>query len=516
VGVMRDKLLKLALFLHSSKSYQHKKEFIRNILFDDSNPLKRFFDLSIIFLVVTSVFILIYEVNHQVPMWLDNYDIFVVSFIFAIEYVLRLWVHNDISHLVYKEYMDSIFLKKEFDVYSALKKGIKQKLQYMITPSAIVDLLAILPAYRPLRILRVFILFRVFKLLRYTKSINQFVDVLVTKKFELLTLLFLLLFIVFTSGMAIYILEAGKNENINSLFDGLYWAIVTISTVGYGDISPVTDIGRAISILIIISGIAMISFVTSVIVSAFSERLSELKEYRIIERLNKQESFMIICGYGQLTKMFFRQQRFDIGSYVILDSDINQVNQAIKDGFIAIHESGSSFQTISKFNYQNANITLLALTSDDVENIYITLNAKSLSSKIKVIARVNNYSNINKFKAAKANELLMPNLIANTMIYTAITQPTMYKAMHAILTGKSLANIDEIHVHNSHGLIDKSIDEIDFKEHKLLFVGLKRDGEFIFNPEGDFVLESYDVLLVMGKNISIEYFKSLHEGKANG
>jgi Trk K+ transport system NAD-binding subunit len=78
-----------------------------------------------------------------------------------------------------------------------------------------------------------------------------------------------------------------------------------------------------------------------------------------------------------------------------------------------------------------------------------------------------------------------------------------------------LANIDEIHVHNSHGLIDKSIDEIDFKEHKLLFVGLKRDGEFIFNPEGDFVLESYDVLLVMGKNISIEYFKSLHEGKAN-
>jgi Trk K+ transport system NAD-binding subunit len=62
-------------------------------------------------------------------------------------------------------------------------------------------------------------------------------------------------------------------------------------------------------------------------------------------------------------------------------------------------------------------------------------------------------------------------------------------------------------------LIDKSIDEIDFKEHKLLFIGLKREGKFIFNPQGDFVLEPYDVLLVMGKNISIEYFKSLHEGK---
>jgi voltage-gated potassium channel len=510
---MRDKLLSLMLSLHASSRYQKSKAFVRGVLFDDTNRLKRIFDISIIFLVITSVFILIYEVNHTVPRWLDNYDIFVVSFIFAIEYILRLWVHNDISNLVYSEYDDALFLKKEFDIYRVLKKGIKEKLQYMITPSAIVDLLAILPAYRPLRILRVFILFRVFKLLRYTKSINQFVEVIVNKKFELLTLLFLLLFIVFTSGMAIYILEAGKNENITSLFDGLYWAIVTISTVGYGDISPVTDVGRAISILIIISGIAMISFVTSVIVSAFSERLSELKDYRIIERLNKQESFMIICGYGQLTKMFFRQDRFDIGAYVILESDINQVNQATKDGYIAINESASSFHSLSKFNYEKSNITLMALTSDDVENIYITLNAKSISKKIKVIARVNNPENIKKFKSAGADELLMPNLIANTMIYTAITQPTMYKAMHAILTGKSLANIDEVHVHNSHGLIDRTIDEIDFKEHKLLFMGVKRGSEFIFNPEGDFVIEAYDVMLVMGKKISIEYFKTLHEGR---
>jgi voltage-gated potassium channel len=106
----------------------------------------------------------------------------------------------------------------------------------------------------------------------------------------------------------------------------------------------------------------------------------------------------------------------------------------------------------------------------------------------------------------------MPNMIANTMIDTAITQPTMYKAMHAILTGKSMANIDEIHVHNSHGIVGKSIGEIGFKEYKLLFIGLKREGDFLFNPASDFVVEPYDVLLVMGKKISIEYFKSLHEG----
>ncbi|HHE05963.1 MAG TPA: potassium channel protein, partial [Epsilonproteobacteria bacterium] len=508
---MKELLLSFALFLHRSPRYKAAKSFAKTLLFDTNYPYKRYFDLTIIFLVISSVSILIYEVKHPVPEWLDNYDIYVVSFIFAVEYILRLWVHNDISELLIKEYNDAKFLEREFSFYTVLKKGLTEKLKYMVTPSAIVDLLAILPAYRPLRILRVFILFRVFKLLRYTKSINQFVDVLINKKFELLTLLFLLMFIVSTSGIAIYILEADKNPNIQTLFDGIYWAVVTIATVGYGDISPVTDMGRAISILIIISGIAMISFVTSVIVSAFSEKLHEIKEYRVIEQMNKSKSFLIICGYGQLTKMFFRQNMNRLGEYIILESDKQRAEAAKKDGYMVIHDNASRFETLSKFDIQNCDITVLCLTSSDVENIYITLNAKSISRKMKVIARVNDPSTIDKFKYAGADELLTPNKVANTMIYAAITQPTMYKAIHAILTGKSIANIDEIHVHQSHGIVDKMIQEIDFKEKKLLFMGLQREGEFMFNPPSNTVIQAHDILLVMGRKISLEYFKSLHE-----
>ena len=509
---MKGLLLSFALFLHRSAKYKVAKQFTKGLLYDTNNTYKRYFDLTIIFLVISSVIILIYEVKNPVPVWLDNYDIYVVSLIFAIEYMLRLWVHNDLSEMMIKEYNDAKFLGRDFSLYRILKKGLSAKLKYMLTPSAIVDLLAILPAYRPLRILRVFILFRVFKLLRYTKSINQFVDVLVNKKFELLTLLFLLLFIVLTSGIAIYILEAGINKNIDTLFDGIYWAIVTISTVGYGDISPVTDVGRAISILIIVSGIAMISFVTSVIVSAFSERLNELKEDRIVEQMNKSKSFMIICGYGQMTKMFFRQKRKNIEHYVIMDTDITRVEAAKKDGYIAIHEDASSHKTLSRFDAKYCDITMLCLTSSDVENIYITLNAKSISKKIKVIARVNDPETIDKFKYAGVDEVLLPNLVANTMIYTAITQPTMYKAIHAILTGKSIANIDEIHVHASHAMMGKKVEDLAFSESKLLFLGLERKGQFIFNPPQTMEIETFDVLLVMGRKISLEYFKLQHEG----
>jgi len=112
---MKDKLLSLALFLHRSKKYKEYKQFARDILFDANNTYKRYFDLTIIFLVISSVLILVYEVKHPVPQWLDNYDIYFVSIVFAIEYLLRLWVHNDLSEMIIKEYNDAIFIHKEFN-----------------------------------------------------------------------------------------------------------------------------------------------------------------------------------------------------------------------------------------------------------------------------------------------------------------------------------------------------------------------------------------------------------------
>jgi voltage-gated potassium channel len=510
---VKQLLLSIALRLRSSKRYKEAKAYIWELLNGTGNPYKKYLDTFIIFLIVTSVFILVYEVTNPVPIWLDYYDFYFVSFVFFIEYMLRLWVHNDLSQYIVDEYRDSQFLHRDFELWPVLKHGLKEKLNYMVTPAAIVDLLAIFPAYRPLRVLRIFILFRVLKLLRYTKSINQFVEVIKNKRFELLTLLFLLLFIVTTAGIALYVLEERINPEIDSLFDAIYWSLITISTVGYGDISPVTNAGRAISMLTIIAGIAMISFATSVIVSAFSERLSEIKEGRIIEQVNKSRSFLIICGYGQMAKMFFRQKKGSIDNYIILDKSLKRVEEARKDGYNIVQEDASRFDTLSKFNVEHANITILCLTGSDVENIYITLNAKSISRKIKVIARVNDINIVSKFEYAGADHLLMPNEVVNTMIRTAITQPTMYKAIHAILTGKSVARIDEMHVHDGHLLVGKSIGELDFKVNKLLFIGLQRKGEFIFNPPLTEIIQSYDILLLMGRKISLEYFRNRHEGQ---
>ncbi len=502
-------VLKIAFFLHRSRRYSDTKKLFYNFLQNPDFIYKRYFDSFMIFLILVSVIILVYEVEHQIPQWVDDFDLYAVTAIFSLEYILRFWVYNDFHTQIVKDYEEAKFLNKPFRVLSPIIKTIKGKIEYILSPSAIVDLLAILPAYRPLRVLRIFVLFRVFKLLRYTKSIHQFIEVLATKRFELITLLFLLIFIVTTAGIAIYVFEQRTNPNINSLFDAMYWALVTISSVGYGDISPITPAGRVVSMIIIVSGIAMISFVTSIIVSAFSEKLNELKDKRIVERINKNRDFLIICGYGQMTRMFLKNHSLHSHEYVILEDDIKRVEQGIKEGYNIINEDASRHDVIAKFNIEYSNITLLALTGSDINNIYITLNAKALSKKIKVIARASNEKMEKKFRLAGVDHVVLPSMVANRMLLFAITQPAMYKAVYSMLTGQTLAQLDEISTIMHYKLVGKSIEEIDFKKHKLLFIGFQcgLKEEFIFNPPTKIDFRVGDILLVMGHKASIKYFK---------
>jgi voltage-gated potassium channel len=507
-------ILKLAFFLHRSKQYQNTKKLFYNFLQNPDYIYKRYFDSFMILLILVSVIILVYEVKNPVPIWIDDFDVYAVTSIFALEYILRFWVYNNFHSLVVKEYEEAKFLNKPFKLWIPLKIFLKDKLEYMISPSSIVDLLAILPAYRPLRVLRIFVLFRVFKLLRYTKSIHQFIEVFATKRFELVTLLLLLFFIVNTAGIAIYVFEERTNPNINSIFDAIYWALITISSVGYGDISPVTLEGRVVSMIIIISGIAMISFVTSVIVSAFSEKLDELKENRIVEKINKNRDFIIICGYGQMTRMFLRNNSLLSYEYVIIEKDIKRVEIGRKEGYSIINEDASRHDVISKFNINYSNIILLALTGSDINNIYITLNAKAISRNIKVIARANSENMEKKCRLAGVDYVVLPNMVANRMLLFAITQPAMYRAIYSILIGQNLAQLDEVSTVTHYKLVGKQIKDIDFKRHKLLFIGFQpgRKEKFIFNPPPQIDIRIGDVLLVLGRKVSIEYFKQ-HYGE---
>jgi voltage-gated potassium channel len=513
-------LIFIARYLDSNKRYKKTKEFFYNLLENDSYKYKKIFDIFMIFMVLSSVFVLLYDVKNELGKFLYIYDVYVVTTIFIIEYLLRLWIYNDNRRIILDELEEATFLNREFNTKKVFFEIVKKKFEYMITPFAIIDLLAILPAFRELRIFRVFMLFRLFKVLRYTHSVNNFLSIVTTKKFEILTLLMLVSFIVFIGGAIIYVFEYGKNPNIHNFFDALYWSLVTISTVGFGDISPVTYQGRVLTMFLIIAGIAFISFATSIIASAFAERLQEMKLNRIETEARKLKEFYLICGYSKITELIAENFRENKEKFIIVDSNEEKISEATNKGFLALKADVTKKEILELFNFKNIKYVMI-LTDDDIINTFLTLSLHSYALRTKIISIANDERNREKIKKAGANIVLNPTKALSSLVKEYIGNPVSFEVITTIFKNDSRTGVDEIEVLENSFLENKFIGEIEFKRYKLILVGIVKtkkdklynhtmevkDKYFYFNPDSDVILEKGDILLIIGDDRSIKYFK---------
>lgn len=202
-------------------------------------------------------------------MFIEDYPIFRIIEIvtvtaFIIDYLLR-WYTSSIQ----------------------LKKGWVSYLVYPFTPMAIVDFLSILPGlnlispeFKLLRLTRLLKIVRLLKIFRYSDKISMFMRVLKKERHVLLSVLMLALFYIFLTALIMFNAEPHINphtgsETFHSFFDALYWATVTLTTVGYGDLCPVTDIGRVVSMLSSLFGVAIIALPSGVITASYLEELRE-------------------------------------------------------------------------------------------------------------------------------------------------------------------------------------------------------------------------------------------------
>ncbi|HEX5623784.1 MAG TPA: ion transporter, partial [Sulfuricurvum sp.] len=370
-----------AFFLHSCTRYRNAKNFTYNLLENNHYPYKKYFDYAMIVLIFLSVYILIRQVKYEMSLSWLFFNNYVISLIFFIEYLLRLWVYSDNSKMIIDQYENDLFLHRPFSLSQSFKSIAKHKLQFVLSPAAIIDLLAVMPFFHELRMLRVFVLFRVLKLFRYAKSLRRLISILSSKKFELLTLGLFALIVIMVSSVLIYVMEATNPKSpINTLFESVYWSVVTIFTVGYGDMVPVTPEGRSVAMIIIVSGIAVISFATSIIVTAFTEKLDEIKEEKMIDDVGKLEEFYLVCGYSALTNEVVHRLRKASKHIVILEKDPLKAKEAQSDGLFVLNFDPASlhtYQTI-RARFENQIIAVILLEESDVANIYTALTIREL------------------------------------------------------------------------------------------------------------------------------------------
>lgn len=220
------------------------------------------------------------------------YDIFMFVCIFA-SIVPLMFVEDCRAFAVVEAVTVSVFMvdyvARWYTSPIKLRRGRLSYLLYPFTPMALVDLLSILPglglvnnSFKLLRMTRLLKIVRLFKIFRYSDKVMMFGRVLRKERGVLLTVLALALSYIFVTALVMFNAEPHINPatgevTFRSFFDALYWATVTLTTVGYGDLCPVTDIGRIVSMLSSLFGVAIIALPSGVITASYLEELRESK-----------------------------------------------------------------------------------------------------------------------------------------------------------------------------------------------------------------------------------------------
>ena len=247
---------------------------------ESGNKVGKTFDVFIIILIIINVITVIvdtFETPERVKLCLRYIEI-VSVIIFTVEYLARLWTCD----------------LKQPDL-----PIIKSKIKYVFSFMAIIDLLAILPFYLPmiitvdlrvLRMLRIIRLFRIFKISRYTNALNTIATVFKNKASQLISSMAVVLMLMLMASVIMYNVEhEAQPDQFKDVFQAMWWAVATLTTVGYGDIYPVTVLGKFLSAVIALLGIGLVAVPTGIITAGFSE---------IVTQKNDDEKmFCPYCGH---------------------------------------------------------------------------------------------------------------------------------------------------------------------------------------------------------------------------
>jgi voltage-gated potassium channel len=511
-----------AYHLKSSDAYKKIKLFFYDLLENPRSAMKSKFDFMMITLIVLSIIFLLYDVEHKAGV-MGGYLEKGILVMFICEYMLRFWIYSDNHLIIIEEHERAAYLNIEFKLRNALKKAIFKKIEYIFSPFAIIDLLAILPSYRPLRILRIFLIFRLFKLIRYSNSAKLFLDILASKRFELITLMLFSCLLVFIASVSVYLFEYPEPEStIKSLFEAFYWSVVTLATVGYGDIVPSTTAGRMVAIMLILTSVGILSFFTSILIAAFNEKMPMLQENRTFAEIEHYKQFIIICGYGRVGQEIARRLIIDKQKFIIIDKNEQHVALAKKNNFLVIQNDASKNDVLVSAGICRGAAAVLCITGDDVTNVYVTLSSRHLNKDIRIISRANRHENYHKLYQAGADHVIRPFEIAGLLAAEYLGQPVAFEAISGILQNQAEIVMETILVSQGSFLEDKEILELELQQKKLTLLGVisanpihlkhknkyqVRQQHFYFNPEPKFILRYEDILVLLGRKYSIDHFR---------
>jgi len=303
---------------------------------------------------------------------------------------------------------------------------------------------------------------------------------------------------VFVVGIGGYMVIEGWN-----FFDSLYMVVITLATVGFGEIHPLTFHGRIFTIVLILvwAGIgfyALSSIIQPIIEGEIRKVLGRKKLEKEIRNL---KDHYIVCGFGRMGSYISRELRNASVSYIIIEKDEHLREKLERENYLYLYGNASEDEVLIEAGVKKAR-GLVAVVASDADNVYITLTARQLNPNLFILARSTNESSERKLQQAGANKVISPYQMGAVRMVQAILRPAVLDFIEIAFHGKSMElQCEEFLVKPNSSLVGSSLQEAEIRKNLgVIIVAIKEtSGKMVFNPSRDVRINAGDTLITLGE-----------------
>ena len=309
------------------------------------------------------------------------------------------------------------------------------------------------------------------------------------------------LLLLFATGTVGYVLLEGW-----SVTDGLYMTFITLSTIGFQEVNPLSDAGRFFTFALGATGIGILSFVAirSAQLLLVSDRL---RERRIMKRIDELSGHYVVCGYGRVGERLTEDLLQEGEPVVVVDIDEDIATTLSKAERLHVQGDAENEDTLRRAGIERARGLILPLP-DDSSNVFVALTAHEMNPDLFVLARTVDHDNRSKLRNAGADKVIAPSEVGADRMAQVVLRPHTDHFLERVLHTSTLSRqIDEVQVHEDAPLAGKTLAESNFRQQfDAIVIGIidADTGTMSFNPAPSERIDAGDIFIVLGETDVID------------
>ncbi|WP_397363406.1 potassium channel family protein [Olleya sp. R77988] len=292
--------------------------------------------------------------------------------------------------------------------------------------------------------------------------------------------------------------------------DALYMTVITITTVGFGEVQPLDNVSKIFTIFLILTSVVIVGYALTIITEFILSRsnLEELKQKKMQKKIDALKNHIIICGYGRNGKQAATKLLAHDKPFVIIERDKEIIEKFENENTPFVYGNANEDEVLMQAGIDRAN-TLISALPNDADNLFVVLSARQIKKDLKIISRASQETSYQKLKLAGANNVILPDRIGGDHMASLVVVPDLIEFIDNLaIVGENNINIEEVQVEKLYdpNTVVKTIKDLDLR-HKTgcTVIGFKNgNGEYIVNPEAELKLVPNSKVIVLGRPEQIQ------------